>query len=222
MARSLYDRLNYLEELEQAIRDTVEEIKTEAKKEAMTQVQDLLQKGNSDEAKKLIDEIEELKTLTPSVNIRTIHEFVLTMLDMSSEQRRFTGNNRSGIQFHYEKTVEQEDVKDVMKRKGFSFVEYVEGKLKFEKDNEYYFAIEVDEKLDTNKLESSLSNSAKFCNLVLITDSEYAKKELKSKVENWLNKAEDYEVLKKYLTIQLGSMEHLNRKGTVLERMNLA
>ncbi|MDU9693201.1 hypothetical protein O0Q50_18665, partial [Priestia aryabhattai] len=124
MARSLYDRLNYLEELEQAIRDTVEEIKTEAKKEAMTQVQDLLQKGNSDEAKKLIDEIEELKTLTPSVNIRTIHEFVLTMLDMSSEQRRFTGNNRSGIQFHYEKPVEQEDVKDVMKRKGFSFVEY--------------------------------------------------------------------------------------------------
>lgn len=221
MARSLHDRLNYLEELEQAIRDTVEEIKAEAKKEAMTQVQDLLQKGNSDEAKKLIDEIEELKTLTPSVNIRTIHEFVLTMLDMSSEQRRFTGT-RSGIQFHYEKPVEQEDIKDVMKRKGFSFVEYVEGKLKFEKDNEYYFAIEVDENLDSNKLERSLSNSAKFCNLVLITDSEYAKKELKNKVENWLNKAEDNEVLKKYLTIQLGSMEHLNRKGTVLERMNLA
>ncbi|WP_456364412.1 hypothetical protein [Priestia aryabhattai] len=221
MARSLHDRLNYLEELEQAIRDTVEEIKAEAKKEAMTQVQDLLQKGNSDEAKKLIDEIEELKTLTPSVNIRTIHEFVLTMLDMSSEQRRFTGT-RSGIQFHYEKPVEQEDIKDVMKRKGFSFVEYVEGKLKFEKDNEYYFAIEVDENLDSNKLEKSLSNSAKFCNLVLITDSEYAKKELKNKVENWLNKAEDNEVLKKYLTIQLGSMEHLNRKGTVLERMNLA
>lgn len=221
MARSLHDRLNYLEELEQAIRDTVEEIKAEAKKEAMTQVQDLLQKGNSDEAKKLIDEIEELKTLTPSVNIRTIHEFVLTMLDMSSEQRRYTGN-RSGIQFHYEKPVEQEDIKDVMKRKGYSFVEYVEGKLKFEKDNEYYFAIEVDENLDTNKLERSLSNSAKFCNLVLITDSEYVKKELKNKVENWLNKAEDNEVLKKYLTIQLGSMEHLNRKGTVLERMNLA
>lgn len=221
MAKTLNELLGYLEELEQEIRDTVEEIKVEGKKEAMNSVQDLLLKGNSDEAKKMIDEIEELKSLTLSVNTKSIHEFVLTMLNMDSEKRRFTSNN-SGQQFRFERRKEKEDVKEVMKRKGYQFVEYIEGKLKFEKDGEFYYTIEVDGSMDSEKLENSLGDSAKFCNLVLITDSEYAKQQLRNRVENWINKTNDNQVLKKYLTIQLGSFEHLNQKGTVLEKMNLA
>lgn len=221
MGRTLNEKLKYLQELEQSIRDTVEEIKLEAKKEAMTQVQDYLLKSNSEEAKKMIDKIEELKTLSLSVNIKSIHEFVLTMLNMDSEERRFS-SNKSGTQFQFDKSIEKEDVKDIMKKKGFSFVEYVEGNLKFEKDGEFYFAVEVNEKTETKELEDSLNDASKFCNLVLITDSEYAKKQLKQRVEGWLNKSNDNYVLKKYLTIQLGSLEHLTQKGTVLERMNIA
>lgn len=222
LARVLDEKLNYLEGLEQAIRDTVEEVKMEAKKEAMHQVQDLLLKGNSDEAKRQIDEIEELKKLSLDINTRSIHEFVLSMLGKSPEQKRFTNNN-SGTQFRYERTsTEKEDVKDIMKRKGFQFVDNIEGKFKFEKDGEFYFAIEVNNLMQEEKLEDSLDDAAKFCNLVLITDSEFSKKELKQRVEKWLNKTEDNGVLKKYLTIQVGSLENLNRKGTVLERMELA
>lgn len=221
LAEKLQELLYDLEELEQNIREAVEEVKVEAKREAMLRVQDLLIKGNSDEAKEMIDEIEELKNLTLSVNIRSIHEFVLTMLNMNSEQKRFT-SNKSGNQFRYEAPKVKEDVKVIMKRKGYQFIEYVEGKLKFEKDGEYYFAIEVEGNTEPDKLEEALSDASKFCNLVLITESEYGKGQIKQKIENWINKTEDNRVLKKYLTIQLGSYEHLNQKGTLLERMNLS
>ena len=214
LSKTLIQKLNYLEELEQKIRDTVEEIKIETKKEAMNQIQELLFQGKSEEAKRMIDEIEALKTLSLSINTRSIHEFVITMLNMNS-------NNMSGMQFHYEKPQEKEDIKEVMKRKGFQFVDYVEGKLQFEKDGEYYYAIEV-ENMETKEFENTLDQAKKLCNLILITDSEYSKQVTKHKVKRWMEKTEDNEVLKKYLTIQLGSLEHLRRKGTVLERINFA
>lgn len=221
MAKSIEELLTYVNELEQEMRDTVEELKSVAKEDAMSQIQDLLTRGNSGEAKQLIDDIENLGSLTLSVNIGSINEYILTMLNMDSEKRRFT-NNKSGHQFNFHKKEEKEDVKEVMKRKGFKFCEYKEGTLKFEKDSDYFFTIEIDNSMNDEYIENTLNDTNQLTNLIFITETENDKKMLKNKVRNWINKRNDRDTLKKYLQVQVGSFEYLKQKGTVLEKMNLA
>ncbi|MGN5651082.1 hypothetical protein [Bacillus sp. Brlt_9] len=221
MENQLNVKLNYLEELAQELRDTIDEIKVEAKAAALAQVQEKLMKGESDAAKQIIDSIDDLKSLRLNVNTNEIHSFVLEMLNMSPSQKRIS-KLEYGVQFKQQKNVEVEDVKSVMSKKGYRFVEQIEKNLKFEKDGEFYFVIEVNNTTLNEEFETSLSDSSKYCNLVLITESEYIKEKVKQRVEKWMENKEDKEVLKKYLTIQLGSYEHLNQKGTVLERMRLA
>lgn len=221
MENQLIVKLNHLEKVVQELRDTIDEIKIEAKSTALDQVQKKLMNGESDAAKQIIDSIDDLNNLRLNVNSNEIHSFVLEMLNMSPTQKRMS-NLEYGVQFKKEKKVEIEDVKSVMNKKGYRFVEHIEKNLKFEKDGEFYFAIEVNNSNLDEEFERSLTDSSKYCNLVLITESEYIKEKVKQKVENWMENKEDKDVLKKYLTIQLGSYEHLNQKGTVLERMQLA
>ncbi|MED2737827.1 hypothetical protein [Bacillus toyonensis] len=221
MENQLIVKLNHLEKVVQELRDTIDEIKVEAKSTALNQVQKKLMNGESDAAKQIIDSIDDLNNLRLNVNSDEIHSFVLEMLNMSPTQKRMS-NLEYGVQFKEQKKVEIEDVKSVMNKKGYRFVEHIEKNLKFEKDGEFYFAIEVNKTNLDEEFERSLSDSSKYCNLVLITESEYIKEKVKQRVETWMENKEDKDVLKKYLTIQLGSYEHLNQKGTVLERMQLA
>lgn len=218
---SLLDqKLQKLTKLEQKVRDTVEDIKKEAKEQATAQVTYHLGNGDSQKAKQMIDFIEELQSITVEVNARPIREYVTTLIKRQADSN--IGNTvSSGNQF--QQKIEKGKIQHIMKSKGYRFAGTLDDKLKFEKDGEFYYAIEMDAaSLDKEEVEDLLQEATKYCNLVLITNKEPAKNQLKRDIERWLQTVENREVLKKYITIQLGSVERLSHKGTILERVGAA
>ena len=213
-------KLQKLTKLEQKIRDTVEDIKTEAKQLATAQVTTYLSNGESQKAKQMIDSIEELQTIAVEVNARPIRDYVLALLEKTSDSD-IDNTVSSGNQFQHK--IAKGKIQNIMKSKGYRFAEIIDDKLKFEKDGEFYYAIEMNaDSLDKEEVEELLQDATKYCNLVLITNRESDKTDLKRNIENWLQTVENREVLKKYITIQLGSVERLSHKGTILERIGAA
>lgn len=216
----LNQKLQKLTKLEQKIRDTVEDIKAEAKQQATAQVTTYLSDGESQKAKQMIDYIEELETITVEVNARPIREYVISLLEKTSANDVIS-TVTSGNQF--QQKIEKGKIQDIMKSKGYKFSGMLDEKLKFEKDGEFYYAIEMNvASLDKEEVEELLQEASKYCNLVLITNRENDKAQLKHNIEQWLQTVENREVLKKYITIQLGSVERLSHKGTILERIGAA
>lgn len=208
--------LNGYMELEQQMRAKTEEIKAAAKAQAMAMVTDYLSNGRSDDAKQVIDKLEKLDGLELVMNTVEIMDFVTQMTNEKAPTAKQVAKNKLANNMS---TVTR-DMKSLMETRGYKFLNKEgEEAMRFVKDEEYYYLYSLESLADVPKIEVGIAKAIKFTNLIYILPTEAQKEQMRLIVRNWIQNNAN-EAMKKYLKIQVSSIEKLQRMDSVLEKVS--
>lgn len=179
-----------------------------AKEEGMELITDHMKAERPEDAKKAIDDIEQVVNLAYRSNATDIEELIKGVFGIGENLSTYLGKG-----FSYEQ-MEPEVIMDIMERKGFHYIQEKEGHTEYKCEDDFYYVIQSYEKLSEEEVKKILDTKYRYRNLGFLCANQQMKEMVEGTVDRWVNENDKKFI---YLTIHFATFEDLIEKQPFFE-----
>ena len=215
------DKINLLREKEKEMRSIFEDMKTEKKEEIVEQIKKHLMENETEQARIVIEKLEELKEFNLETNINLLSNledaFNLKPVEINYEQ----------LKMDNERKEEKKEIDNIfmnqLQKRGYTLEEET-GNIKkntIEEQTLYFF--EVNE--ITNVIED-IEKNMKYQSLLIGTQTMEKEEKVVNIINEWIKNTvktpEQKETYKKYVSLNVTSKERLNKDLESMKKIKIA
>jgi hypothetical protein len=215
------DKINLLREKEKEMRSIFEDMKTEKKEEIVEQIKKHLMENETEQARIVIEKLEELKEFNLETNINLLSNledaFNLKPVEINYEQ----------LKMDNERKEEKKEIDNIfmnqLQKRGYTLEEETGNIKKITRGEQTLYFFEVNE--ITNVIED-IEKNMKYQSLLIGTQTMEKEEKVVNIINEWIKNTvktpEQKETYKKYVSLNVTSKERLNKDLESMKKIKIA